>query len=162
MRSKLRRVKNELSIVLAQINEIQNIIGHGVKMEDAVISLQNRLTQLNKKFSSRLETVVKDLTNIANIANIEIVLMNPGKVVDYQQGGQTLKLEGAKVLTMPLEMNIKATYKDFGTFLERISSDDLSGLIVVTNLTMQKPREKLSILDIYLKCNIYFILKQDG
>ncbi len=157
----LVQLKDEYFVLQNEINEFNKSIGEGKPLEQAILSLRNRLETLDKKFPEKEEIVLRELSALAENLSIEISSIRPEKKKEIKEIENTpIDIKGCIVQEMPISMNLRTSYKTLGEFL-KVLKEAFPVFIKIDNVRITKTADKNSpLLDVSLSLNTYLASPQ--
>lgn len=158
MRAELARLKDEFYKLEAEISQIKKLAKEGESLEEAIVSLKDRLDAINKKFPEKDEVILRELSGLAAELGIEVVSIRPQKKKVIQEiGSRPIGIKECLVQEMPVSMTLRASYRALGEFF-KILKEDFPIFVRVDNVRIVRAGDKQTgVLDAELNLDTYLI-----
>ena len=154
----LAGLKTEYSAVEFEVSQIKKAAGEGRPLEEAIVSLNERLKMLDKTFPEKEEAILRELSNLLSKLGLEVSSLKPQrKEVLKAIGDSPVNIRGCYVHEMPVSIKLKTYYKTLGEFF-RILKEDFPVFVSIESVRMNRARESASgLLNVDLNLNTYLI-----
>ncbi len=154
---KISLLKDELSGIQDQIEQIEADVGQGRSIAEGIEALKNRYRALDAKFPVKEEEALGLFSEFARKCNVTIVtIKSQPKVELLDAKDQKIGIEGKICQILPVSIEIKSNYSDLGKYIEMLG-ESLPAFVTVEKLSIHKESAEAPGLRIIMELNLYLL-----
>lgn len=154
---KMSLLKDEVSGIQDQIEQIEDNVGQGHSIADGIEVLKNSHRALDAKFPVKEEEALGLLSEFARKCNVTVVAIRPGSKVEFLDAkGQKVEIEGKICRILPVSIEVRSNYNDLGKYLEMLE-ESLPAYVTVEELKIHKESGGIPNLIVTMNLNLYLL-----
>ena len=155
--NKLRQLKNELSRMEGQIQQINALLGDNTTIDEGIRLFTERSRRLDAQFPHEEEEPIRWLSDSARKHNLGIVsIKSQPKILFQDEKQKPIEVEGKSCQVVGVSMEIKGSYRDLIEYMESIKKS-LPTYVTVEKVRIYKDSSATGALNFSVEMRLFLL-----